>query len=48
MSIAERLAEVRGRMDAAARSVGRDPSLIRLVAGSKTFPIESVRAAYDA
>ena len=48
MSIADRLTAIRARMDAAARSVGRDPSLIRLVAVSKTFPIESVRAAYDA
>jgi pyridoxal phosphate enzyme (YggS family) len=48
MTIGERLAEVRGRIDAAARSAGRDPSLIRLVAVSKTFPLESVRDAYEA
>ena len=47
-SIAARLTEVRERIDAAARSAGRDPSAIRLVAVSKTFPIESVREAYDA
>ena len=35
-------------MDAAARSAGRDPSSVRLVAVSKTFPLESIRAAYDA
>ena len=48
MSIAERLAGVNDRIDAAARSAGRNPSSIRLVAVSKTFPIESVRAAYAA
>ena len=48
MSIAERLAGIRGRIDAAARSAGRDPSSVRLVAVSKTFPIDSVRDAYAA
>ena len=48
MSIAGRLAEVRARIDAAARSAGRDPASIRLVAVSKTFPIEAVRAAFEA
>jgi pyridoxal phosphate enzyme (YggS family) len=47
-SISERLAEVRGRIDAAARSAGRDPASIRLVAVSKTFPIDLIRGAYDA
>jgi pyridoxal phosphate enzyme (YggS family) len=47
-SISERLAEVRERIDAAARSAGRDPASIRLVAVSKTFPLELIRAAYDA
>jgi pyridoxal phosphate enzyme (YggS family) len=47
-SIADRLAGVRGRIDAAARSVGRDPSSILLIAVSKTFPVESVREAYAA
>ena len=32
----------------AARSAGRDPASVRLIAVSKTFPIEAVRAAYDA
>ena len=40
--------EIRGRIAAAARSVGRDPSSIRLVAVSKTFPIDAVREAYAA
>jgi pyridoxal phosphate enzyme (YggS family) len=47
-SISDRLAAVRARIDAAARSAGRDPAAIRLVAVSKTFPIELVRAAYAA
>jgi pyridoxal phosphate enzyme (YggS family) len=46
--IAARLAEVRGRIDAAARSAGRDPSSVLLIAVSKTFPIEAVREAYAA
>ena len=48
MSIADRLAGVRARIDAAARSAGRNPSSVRLVAVSKTFPIEAIRAAYAA
>jgi pyridoxal phosphate enzyme (YggS family) len=47
-AIADRLATVRGRIAAAARSAGRDPSAIRLVAVSKTFPIESIREAHAA
>ena len=47
-SIADRLAEVRARIDAAARSAGRDPSSVRLVAVSKTFPIDAVREAFQA
>ncbi len=48
MSVSDRLTEIRGRIDAAARSAGRDPASIRLVAVSKTFPIESIREAYAA
>ena len=48
MSIADRLAEIRGRMASAARSAGRDPSSVRLVAVSKTFPIEAIREAHAA
>jgi pyridoxal phosphate enzyme (YggS family) len=48
MSIAVRLSEVRARIDAAARGAGRDPASVRLVAVSKTFPIEAVREAYAA
>jgi PLP dependent protein len=46
--VALRLAEVRGRIAAAATSAGRDPSSIRLIAVSKTFPIAGVREAFAA
>ena len=48
MSVAARLAEVRARIDAAARAAGREPSSVRLVAVSKTFPLDAVREAYAA
>ena len=48
MSIADRLAEVRARIAAAARSAGRDPSSIRLVAVSKTVPLSLIRDAWQA
>lgn len=47
-SIAQRLSGVRARIDGAARSAGRDPASVRLIAVSKTFPIEAVREAYAA
>jgi PLP dependent protein len=47
-SIANRLTDVRSRIAAAARSAGRDPSSIRLVAVSKTFSLDAVREAYAA
>ena len=46
--IADRLAEVRSRIADAARSAGRDPSSIQLIAVSKTFPVDMVRDAYAA
>jgi hypothetical protein len=46
--IADRLAEVRGRIAAAARSAGRDPSSVTLVAVSKTFPVNLIREAHAA
>jgi pyridoxal phosphate enzyme (YggS family) len=46
--IASNLAAVRGRLEQAARTAGRDPASIRLVAVSKTFPPEAVRAAFAA
>jgi pyridoxal phosphate enzyme (YggS family) len=48
MSIAENLARVRERIDAAARRAGRRPEDIALMAVSKTFPAEHIREAYDA
>jgi pyridoxal phosphate enzyme (YggS family) len=48
MSIADRLTEIRGRIASAARSAGRDAASVRLVAVSKTFPIESVAEAVAA
>jgi PLP dependent protein len=48
LSIAERLNEIRARIAAAAARAGRAPSDVRLIAVSKTFPIDAVRAAYQA
>lgn len=45
-SIAERLQQVRERIDSAARRCQRDPSCIRLVAVSKRQPAEAMREAY--
>lgn len=44
-TIAANLTDVRTRLARAASRAGRDPSSVRLVAVSKTFPIEHVRAA---
>ena len=46
--ISDRLSQIRARMAAAAGTAGRDPSSVRLVAVSKTFPVEAVREAYAA
>jgi PLP dependent protein len=46
--IASRLTEVRARIDAAARSAGRSPADVRLIAVSKTFPLAAVREAFAA
>jgi pyridoxal phosphate enzyme (YggS family) len=48
MSVASNLADIRARIASAAESAGRDPSSVRLIAVSKTFPLEAVREAYDA
>ena len=48
MSIAENLARVRQRIEAAARRAGRRSEEIALMAVSKTFPAERIREAYDA
>jgi len=47
-AIAHNLAVVRGKIDAAARAVGRDPAELTLIAVSKTQPIERIRAALEA
>ena len=47
-TIADRLAGIRARIERAARSAGRDPASVTLVAVSKTFPLTSVREAYAA
>ena len=46
--IARNLEEVRTRIGAAARRVNRDPGEITLIAVSKTFGVDRVRAAYSA
>jgi pyridoxal phosphate enzyme (YggS family) len=43
-----RLAGVRRRIADAASRTGRDPAAVRLVAVSKTFPAEHIRAAFEA
>jgi len=48
MSISDRLTDVRARVAAAARSAGRDPASVLLVAISKTFPLDLVREAHEA
>ncbi|MDR5736666.1 MULTISPECIES: YggS family pyridoxal phosphate-dependent enzyme [unclassified Caballeronia] len=48
MSIVQHLEEVRQRIALAARSASRDPASVRLLAVSKTFPADDVRAAFDA
>jgi len=48
MSIAENLARVRERLDAAAHRAGRRSEDIALMAVSKTFPADSIREAYEA
>ena len=47
-TVAERVAEVRERIGAAATRAGRDPATITLVAATKTVDAERVRAVLDA
>ncbi len=47
-SVADSLAEIRDRIVQAASVGGRDPSEVRLIAVSKTFPAEAIREAYEA
>ena len=46
--ISDRLQSIRLRITRAAENAHRDPTLVRLIAVSKTFPVEAVRAAADA
>lgn len=46
--IAANLAEVRARIDSAARRAGRDPSSVTLLAVTKTKPLDDLLAAYEA
>ena len=48
VALRARLADVRSRIERAAGRAGRDPTSIRLVAVSKTFPAEYVRALAEA
>jgi pyridoxal phosphate enzyme (YggS family) len=48
VTLASRLDEVRARIERAARSAGRDPAGVKLVAVSKTKAPEAVREAYAA
>ena len=48
MSIAENIAAVYARIEAAARRAGRDPAAISLMAVTKTHPPEVIREAYGA
>jgi pyridoxal phosphate enzyme (YggS family) len=45
--IAANLARVRGQIASAAARVRRDAASVRLIAVTKTFPAETVRAAYE-
>jgi hypothetical protein len=47
-TVAARLADVRARIARAAGRAGRDPASVRLVAVSKTFPVDAVRDAAGA
>lgn len=44
--IQENLVEVRERIVSAAEKAGRDPQSVKLIAVSKTFPVEAVESAY--
>jgi pyridoxal phosphate enzyme (YggS family) len=46
--IPARLTEIRARIGEAAARVGRSPADVRLIAVSKTFPLDAIRTAYDA
>ena len=45
-TVSQRLTRVRAQIASAARSAGRDPSAVRLIAVSKTFPLHLIREAW--
>src|SRR5262245_35838926 len=47
-AVQSRLADVSGRIAAAARAAGRDPASVRLVAVSKTFDAAAIAPVLDA
>src|SRR5687767_8188104 len=47
-NIADNLAQVRARIADAAAAAGRDPGEIKLIAVSKTYPVEHIEAAMAA
>lgn len=48
MSVMQNLKEVRAEIDALARKAGRDPSEVKLIAVSKTKPVELIKEAVAA
>lgn len=48
MSVAENLAEIRSRIDELARSAGRNPEEVKLIAVSKTKPVPLIKEAVAA
>lgn len=48
MTVAENLAHIRSRIDAAARAADRDPATVRLLPVSKTKPTSAILEAVDA
>jgi len=47
-AVAQQLRDIQARVGEAAARAGRPATDVRLIAVSKTFPIDAVRAAYDA
>ena len=48
MSVRERLAEIRSRIERAAERANRNPASVTLVAVTKIFPAAAIREAYEA
>jgi PLP dependent protein len=48
VSLPENIAQVRARIDSASARASRDPSTVKLMAVSKTFPPRAIREAYAA